>query len=151
MQATRFVTIDYGFKRLVFLDWAMVTRAQSITVLRPTLTLVALACSMCARAVLGGEFVRPTLELNDLRVVVTHLSTVELANLQRTHGVRINARDIRKGNRHGFTILKRNLKTGELTCEIYLPSDRRPRLVDDEATLTLGHEFLHCLLGEYHP
>jgi hypothetical protein len=99
---------------------------------------------------LGGEPIKPTTELNDLRVVVTRLSTVELINLQRRYGVRVDLRGVRQ-NHHGFTIVKRNLKTGALTCEIYLPSDKRPRAVDDEATLTIGHEFLHCLLGEYHP
>ena len=118
--------------------------------LRPTLRLAALACTLCARVALGGEPIKPTTELNDLRVVVTRLSTVELINLQRRNGVRVDLRGARQSH-HGFTIVKRNLKTGAFTCEIYLPSDQRPRTVDDEATLTLGHEFLHCLFGEYHP
>lgn len=108
-----------------------------------------LVSSLLAGAALSGEPVKPTTDINDLRVVVAHLSTVELANLQRRHGVRVDLRGIRRS--HGFTIVKRNLKTGALTCEIYLPSDKRPSTVDDEATLTVGHEFLHCLLGEYHP
>ena len=32
----------------------------------------------------------------------------------------------------------------------YLPTPGRPREVDDDGTLTLGHELLHCLLGNYH-
>ena len=32
-------------------------------------------------------------------------------------------------------------------CEIHTI---RPRLVDDNATMTLGHELLHCLYGSYH-
>ena len=128
----------------------MVTRAESSRASRPALYLAALACSLCAGAASGGEPITPTTELNDLRVVVTRLSTVELVNLQRRHGVRVDLRGVRQSH-HGFTIVKRNLKTGALTCEIYLPSDKRPRAVDDEATLTIGHEFLHCLLGEYHP
>jgi hypothetical protein len=27
----------------------------------------------------------------------------------------------------------------------------RPRRIDDDNTLTLGHELLHCLYGTYHP
>jgi hypothetical protein len=26
----------------------------------------------------------------------------------------------------------------------------KPKVVDDRPTVTLGHELLHCLLGEYH-
>jgi len=108
-----------------------------------------LICSIYAETALGAEPIKPTIDVRDLHVVVTHLSTVELANLQRRHGVRVDLRGARQS--HGFTIVKRNLKTGAFSCEIYLPNDIRPRMVDDDATLTLGHEFLHCLLGEYHP
>ena len=40
---------------------------------------------------------------------------------------------------------------------LYSPNDNRceiiiyePKKVDDEATLTLGHELMHCLYGDYH-
>jgi hypothetical protein len=36
----------------------------------------------------------------------------------------------------------------KLFCKIYTVE---PKFVDDEATLTLGHELLHCLYGSYHP
>ena len=36
----------------------------------------------------------------------------------------------------------------ELTCTIHTV---RPTKIDDEATLTLGHEMLHCIIGTYHP
>jgi hypothetical protein len=32
----------------------------------------------------------------------------------------------------------------------YLPNERPPREVDDKTTLSLGHELLHCMLGDYH-
>ena len=32
-------------------------------------------------------------------------------------------------------------------CEIVI---YKPQRVDDEATLTLGHELMHCLYGNYH-
>lgn len=32
-------------------------------------------------------------------------------------------------------------------CEIII---YKPKRVDDEATLTLGHELMHCLYGDYH-
>jgi len=34
-----------------------------------------------------------------------------------------------------------------LTCEIHIV---KPQKVDDEATTTLGHEMLHCIIGTYH-
>jgi hypothetical protein len=36
----------------------------------------------------------------------------------------------------------------KLFCNIHTVE---PNFVDDEATLTLGHEMLHCLYGSYHP
>jgi hypothetical protein len=35
----------------------------------------------------------------------------------------------------------------QLTCELHILD---PKYVDDEATLTLGHEMIHCLYGSYH-
>jgi hypothetical protein len=98
----------------------------------------------------GGEVMKPTLDLNDLRVVVTYVSTNELVNLQRKFGAHIDLREIRQDYRHGFSILKTNRETGARTCEIYFQNDQRPREVDDEATLSLGHELLHCMRGDYH-
>ena len=85
-----------------------------------------------------------------MRVVVNYVSTGELVNLQRKYGADVDLREIRQDYRHGFSILKKNRETGALTCEIYLPNDKRPREVDDEATLSLGHELLHCMRGDYH-
>lgn len=118
--------------------------------MRPTLHLAAMACALCASPELRGELVKPTLGFADMRVVVAYVSTDELVNLQRRHGTRVDRREVRQDHRHGFSILKTNLETGALTCEIYLPNEKRPREVDDEATLSLGHELLHCMLGEYH-
>jgi hypothetical protein len=98
----------------------------------------------------AGEIMRPTLDLNDMRVVVTYISTNELMNLQHKYGANIDLRDVRQDYRHSFSILKTNRETGARTCEIYLPNDQRPREVDDEGTLTLGHELLHCMRGNYH-
>lgn len=35
----------------------------------------------------------------------------------------------------------------EYTCDIHVA---QPHRVDDNNTLTLGHEFLHCIYGSYH-
>jgi hypothetical protein len=116
--------------------------------MKATLHLASLVCALSAGSVIGGELIKPTIDVSDLHVVVRRLTPVELANLQRQHGLRIDRRNIRQGR--GFSILKQNVETGAFTCEIYLPADERPRLVDDNATLTIGHELLHCLIGDYH-
>jgi hypothetical protein len=117
---------------------------------RRTLHLAALACALSARATLGGELIKPTIDVNELRVVVKYVSTGELVNLQHEFGARIDRRDIRQDYRHGFSILRTNRETGARTCEIYLPNAKRPAEVDDDGTLILGHELLHCMLGSYH-
>jgi hypothetical protein len=116
-----------------------------------TLQLALLACALQARPLLGGELIKPTLDVNDMRVVVSYVSTGELVNLQAKYGgVGIDHREIRQDYRHGFSILKTNRETGARTCEIYLPNAKRAAEVDDASTLILGHELLHCMLGDYH-
>ena len=108
------------------------------------------ACALQAGPLLGGEPMKPTLDIRDMRVVVTYVSTGELVKLQADFGAHIDRRDVRQDYRHGFSILKTNRETGARTCEIYLPNSKRPTQVDDEGTLILGHELLHCMLGDYH-
>ena len=76
--------------------------------------------------------------------------SMRVVNLQSQFGSHIDRREIRQDYRHGFSILKTNRETGARTCEIYLPNDQRPLKVDDVGTMTLGHELLHCMLGDYH-
>ena len=118
--------------------------------MRPTPHLVTLALALLAGPVRSGERLEPTIDLSDMRVVLAYVSTGELVNLQRKHGANIDLRDVRQNHRHGISILKTDRRTGARTCEIYLPADKRPRQVDDQGTLILGHELLHCMLGSYH-
>lgn len=118
--------------------------------MRAHLHLAMLAAALVAAPAFGGETIKPTVDFNDLRVVVTYVSIGELVNLQAKYGAGMDRRDLRQDGRHGFSILKRNRETGALTCEIYLANQERPREVDDQATLSLGHELLHCMRGDYH-
>jgi hypothetical protein len=118
--------------------------------MRLTLHLGILAAALLAGPVLGGELIKATVDFNDMRVVVTYVSTGELVNLQQKYGAHIDRRELRQDYRHGFSILKTNRETRARTCEIYLPNEKRPREIDDEGTLTLGHELLHCMRGDYH-
>ncbi len=99
---------------------------------------------------LASETIRATLDARDMRIVVSYVSTGELVNLQAEFGAHIDRREIRQDYRHGFSMLKTHRETGARTCEIYLPNDQRPLKVDDVGTMTLGHELLHCMLGNYH-
>jgi hypothetical protein len=109
-----------------------------------------IAYGLLAQSAGADELIKPTLDVQDLRVLVSYLSTGELMQLQGKYGANVDLRDIRQNHRHGFSILKTNRETGGRTCEIYLPNERRPDKVDDAGTLTLGHELLHCMLGNYH-
>ncbi len=97
-----------------------------------------------------GEVLKPTLDVSDMRIVVLYISTGELLKLQERYGANVDRRDIRQSHRRGFSILKTNRATGARTCEVYLPAEQRPREVDDAGTLSLGHEVLHCMYGDYH-
>lgn len=120
------------------------------TATKAALGLVFALLALVQRPAQGGEVLKPTLDVNEMRVVVAYVSTNELVNLQRKYGAGIDLREIRQDYRHGFSILKTNRETGARTCEIFLPNDQRPRHVDDKGTLTLGHELLHCMRGDYH-
>jgi hypothetical protein len=97
-----------------------------------------------------SEQLKPTLDVSDMRIVVAFVSTGEIVALQRRYGANVDLREIRQSHRRGFSILKTNRETGARTCEIYLPNEQRPLEVDDEGTLSLGHELLHCMYGNYH-
>jgi hypothetical protein len=118
---------------------------------RRELTVALAAQAVLPASLFASEIIRPTLDVQDMRVVVSYVSTGELVLLQAKYGANIDRRDIRQDYRHGFSILKTNRETGARTCEVYLPNAQRARKVDDEGTLTLGHELLHCMLGNYHP
>ena len=118
--------------------------------MRLALHVAILVPALFAGPLLGGELIKPTIDFNDMRVVVSYVSTNGLMELQRKYGAHLDRRELRQDYRHGFSILKTNRETGALTCEIYLPNDQRPRDIDDEGTLSLGHELLHCMRGDYH-
>ena len=114
------------------------------------ITMILVAHGLLARPALAAEAIKPTLDVQDILVTVRYVSTGELAQLALKYGGGIDLRDLRQDDRRGFSVVKRNRETGARICEIYLPDARRPATVDDAGTLTLGHELLHCLLGDYH-
>ena len=108
------------------------------------------ACALLTLPAGANETIKPTVDVQDMRLMVTYVSPGQLAQLHKRYGAIVDRKDLRQDHRRGFSILKTNRETGARTCEIYLPDERRPNNVDDDGTLTLGHELLHCMLGDYH-
>jgi len=46
------------------------------------------------------------------------------------------------------TLGKAIMSPNDNICEVYA---LKPRRIDDQRTMTIGHELLHCLYGRYHP
>jgi len=108
-------------------------------VLRSTALVLALAVAAFASA----SELQTTLELSALRVEVTWIASDREMNRLRldygqpstTQGTTLN----------GFSVLGK--RDGEYVCLLFV---RKPDQVNGKRTLALGHELLHCLLGEYH-
>jgi hypothetical protein len=90
-------------------------------------------------------------ELLAMRVEVTWVeSRAEIERLRRQYGAP-RAGNLRNQLANGFNqpgglavLGKRN---GEPVCLVFV---QKPKIVDDLSTTSLGHELLHCVLGEYH-
>ena len=52
-------------------------------------------------------------------------------------------RDLSPRDLHGFSVLSRNKGTGEYVCDVYVMR-MSGALVDNDRTVTFGHEALHC-------
>jgi hypothetical protein len=65
-------------------------------------------------------------------------STAELREASRNSG-----QAIKEIGLNGFSILKRNTKTGEYFCDVYVLKMTGAQ-VDGARTTTFGHEVLHC-------
>jgi hypothetical protein len=66
-------------------------------------------------------------------------STDELREAAKNSG-----QEIKEIGLNGFSILKRNTKTGEYACDLYVVKMTGAQ-VDGDRTTTFGHEVLHCL------
>jgi hypothetical protein len=77
-----------------------------------------------------------------------HSTLIITINLYQTEDEMIKALEARlqrsvSPNQLGMAIMSPD----DNVCEIY---STKPRRVDDKRTMTLGHEFLHCVYGRYH-
>jgi hypothetical protein len=53
------------------------------------------------------------------------------------------AQKVKATDLHGFSVLRGNPKTGEYVCDVHVVR-MRGALVDNDRTVTFGHEVLHC-------
>jgi hypothetical protein len=85
---------------------------------------------------------RPYPEVGLLERVVLRIhwfdSTKELREAAETSG-----QEIKEIGLNGFSILKRNTKTGEYSCDLYVVK-MTGAFIDGDRTTTFGHEVLHC-------
>jgi hypothetical protein len=108
-----------------------------------------LFCALGAPAL--AERVVATLDVTSVRFEVNWVAdAAALAHVRAEYErpafhMREAASNAAWGRVHGFSVL---VKRGEeYICRLYAV---RPTQVDDERTLALGHEALHCLLGDFH-
>jgi hypothetical protein len=115
--------------------------------MRPTLHFGALALALLAGPALG-EDIKPTIDFSEMKLEVTWVrSNAEIDHARKRYGAEIE----QKGHRRvpqkpeGFAVLVG--RDGALVCRLWV---LKPGAVDDERTAALGHELLHCLIGNYH-
>jgi hypothetical protein len=95
-----------------------------------------------------GEDVRPTVDFSEMKMEVTWVrSNAEIEHARKRYGAEIQEQGHRRVPQkpEGFAVLVRG--DGGLVCRLWV---LKPENVDDERTTALGHELLHCLVGEYH-
>jgi hypothetical protein len=99
---------------------------------------VAALCLLAAEA-LKAEQPEP------VRVEVTWVESEAEMDAKRREFGRVAMDSVIRTKLTGFSVLGK--RDGALVCLIFAP---KPRTEDDKATLVLGHELAHCLLGAYH-
>jgi hypothetical protein len=95
----------------------------------------------CATAEAADSW-RPSLDMDVLERVTLRVNWYESAAALRK-AVKNNGHDVNEIGLRGFSVLRRNTKTGEYVCDLFVVRVKGAR-VDDARTLTFGHEVLHC-------
>lgn len=110
-------------------------------------TMILAAVALLSAAHANDGRLTPTLDLKAVRVEVTWVADrPEMNRLRRQYGQPPLDDAVIRSRLTGFSVLGK--REGEYVCLIFAP---RPEREDDRATVALGHELAHCLLGDYHP
>lgn len=84
---------------------------------------------------------RPHADVGVLEHVTLRVHWYDSIDLLREAAV---GHDLSGDDLHGFSILRRNTTTGEWVCDVFVVR-MRGALVDNDRTVTFGHEVLHCV------
>lgn len=118
---------------------------------------LAVIVGIIATLVLGScspeSNIKPTIDRTEKPIVVTVTFYDDRNEINRIYREILGLPDsAQTPHQWGFAVWKERLDglelLGPLTCNIH---STRPKMIDDEAIKTLGHELLHCLYGKYHP
>lgn len=104
------------------------------------LLLTALALSSCDQT--GKSNINPEWDRNNQELSIT----IKLYDTQKEMNTALSERlgTPIDPNTLGKAIMSPN----DNVCEVF---SVRPKRIDDQKTMTLGHEVLHCVYGRYHP
>jgi hypothetical protein len=111
-----------------------------INALIAVLALVALAASV--------QRIVPTIDFSAMKLEITWVRTnAQIEEAREEYGAEIEQEGhLRVPQKaEGFAVLVR--RDGDLVCRLWA---LKPENVDDQRTTALGHELLHCVLGDYH-
>jgi hypothetical protein len=90
----------------------------------------------------GPDRWRPYPNVGLLESVALRIHWFDTADELR-EAARSSGQEIKEIGLNGFSILKRNTKTGEYSCDLYVVRMTGAQ-VDGDRTTTFGHEVLHC-------
>jgi len=96
-----------------------------------------------------GTGIVPTIDFSAMKLEIAWARTnAEIEEIRERYGAKIEQEGHRRIQQipEGFAVLVR--RGSELVCRLWI---LKPKNVDDQRTTALGHELLHCLLGNYHP
>ncbi|MCE9679626.1 hypothetical protein LZP69_10685 [Shewanella sp. AS1] len=94
-----------------------------------------IALMVCCLLAACGKPVKPEFDREQVILQRHFMSSAELASAAQARGL--------IGKERGFAVWS----PSDNQCDVYL---QQPKAVDDDITMTLGHEVLHCLIGQYH-
>jgi hypothetical protein len=121
--------------------------SSSLTKAKPRALLGLLAAVIATPPAFAGSLAsvtperwQPHAEVGVLDHVTLRMHWYDSLELLRDAAV---GQDMNGDGLHGFSVLRRNTATGEWVCDVYVVK-MRGALVDNDRTVTFGHEVLHC-------
>jgi hypothetical protein len=92
-----------------------------------------------------GEKVVEEFDRTDRPLILNFVVYDSQREMEAAHKKQLGVRDL-GGRSYGFAVWYED-ETGSNECTLHV---MKPQTVDDEITLTWGHELAHCVYGLYH-